>query len=491
MALVRVGSPLPFPTFAGACERLRASGLPMSPRDWFCQPQPWTAHASFVGALLLMGIGVILPTVVLAASGRRLTAFLPLVAAPWIGWSTNDSTTWWQTAAWPRDGLQVALVNAALLVAPAAAIVLVRRRRNVRQPMLSLVAAVAGGLPCVAAAAGIFAAAQAAQARHFESVGGVISSQLILPAAVCMGLFGLILGTDRRWWPWSLAPVALLLSAGPSVALLSGPSRWVDWSPFGYAIPLTAIGLVCSFWRPLATWLTPRLRRTRPGSETATLDARERSGGRRVGRTVVMNAIAVGLLSVSWIMFVADPLPANVSASLPTYLGVRVAAQDLRTKLDLRQAVAAMDAYRAAHGTYLGFDAADGAHAAPSLAWTDGVRPDASEREPYLTMSVVSATDRRARVAAVSASGTAFCLERVVGGELSFGSSEAMEPVARLAMKQSIENCGAVPWTAAATRPLETERMCDGLDPESGYLLCRMVQVVIADTLAQTKPTPS
>jgi hypothetical protein len=345
-------------------------------------------------------------------------------------------------------------------------------------------------LPCIAAAAGILAAAQAAQARHFESVDGVISTQLILPAAICMGLFGLILGTDRRWWPWSLAPAAFLLSAGPSMALLSGPSRWVDWSPFGYAIPLTAIGFVCSFWTPFSAWLTPRLRRTRPDPETTTLDARESSAGRRVGRTVALNTIAVGLLSASWIMFVADPLPSNVSASLPTYLGVRVAAQDLRTKLDLRQAVAAMDAYRAAHGTFLGFDAADGVQAAPSLAWTDGVRPYASEREPYLTMSVISATDRRARVAAVSASGTAFCLERVVGGELSYGSSSAMEPAVRLALKQAIENCGAAPWTAAAIRPLETERMCDGLDPESGYLLCRMVQVVIADTLSQSKPTP-
>src|SRR5213593_3248724 len=100
-----------------------------------------------------------------------------------------------------------------------------------------------------------------------------------------------------------------------------------------------------------------------------------------------------------------------------------MAAQDLRTKLDLRQAVAAMDAYRAAHGTYLGFDAVDGADAAPSLAWVDGARSDASGRVPYLTMSVVSATDRRGRVAAVSASGTAFCLERVVRGELYYSNS--------------------------------------------------------------------
>jgi hypothetical protein len=79
----------------------------------------------------------------------------------------------------------------------------------------------------------------------------------------------------------------------------------------------------------------------------------------------------------------------------------------------------------------------------------------------------------------------------MVGGELSYGSSATMEPVARLAMKQAIENCGAVAWTTAATRPLETETMCNGLDPQSGYLLCRMVQVVIANTLAETKPTTS
>jgi hypothetical protein len=33
---LRMDDPLPFSAFEGACERLRASGLPITERDWFC-----------------------------------------------------------------------------------------------------------------------------------------------------------------------------------------------------------------------------------------------------------------------------------------------------------------------------------------------------------------------------------------------------------------------------------------------------------------------
>ncbi len=39
---VRWGATTPFPTFVGACQRLKASGLQMSSKDWFCNPIPWT-----------------------------------------------------------------------------------------------------------------------------------------------------------------------------------------------------------------------------------------------------------------------------------------------------------------------------------------------------------------------------------------------------------------------------------------------------------------
>jgi hypothetical protein len=48
--------------------------------------------------------------------------------------------------------------------------------------------------------------------------------------------------------------------------------------------------------------------------------------------------------------------------------------------------------------------------------------------------------------------------------------------------------CGSTPWSSAAVRPFPIATMCDGLDPESGYLICRMVQVVMLQTLQRTGP---
>jgi hypothetical protein len=480
-----VDSPLPFPTFAGACERLKASGLPLSPRDWFCQPQPWTAHAEYIGALSLLAIGLILPGMILAMSGRRLTAFLPLVAAPWIGWSSFSSITWWQSGAWPQGALAISVVNAALVIAPVLAFVLVWRRTpeqfEARPP--SIVAGAAAALPILAGSVAVIAVAGAVQASHIGTLGSEIGIDRMVPSAVCIGLFGVVLGPDRRWWPWALAPVSLLLSGGPSVALLIGPTGFVDWSPFGYAIPLAGIGLLGSAWRPVAQWLTPRLRRAR----TAPTPSREPGGRGRL--FVAFNAVAVAVLLASAIMFIADPMPAHVVVQLPTYLGVRSAAQDLRTKLDLRQAIGAMDAYRALHGTYTGFDAREAADAEPSLAWIDGVRRADASDEPFLTISIVTATDSDARVAALSASGNAFCVERVAGGKLAYGTTTFV-PRATQAVRQAIATCGATPWTAATVRPIPTATLCDHVGA-SGYLLCRMVQVFIVETLQRSSPTPT
>ena len=191
-------------------------------------------------------------------------------------------------------------------------------------------------------------------------------------------------------------------------------------------------------------------------------------------------------------MFRADPLPVQVGTSLPTYLGERVQAQDVRTKLDLRQALAAMDGFAATNGTYRGFDATAGRALDPSLAWSDGhLASNGSEPVRALTMSVESATGGTARIAALSESGTAFCIERTGDGSIRYGGGggETEGEPHLAAFELAVALCGSTPWSQAAVRMPDTTRMCDGLDRSGGYLICRMVQVLIAETMRRTKPS--
>ncbi len=489
--LARAGTPLPFPTFQGACERLRSSGLPILPTDWFCRPAPWTTHASFVAASLLVGVALVLPCAILAATSRRTTALLPLLVAPAATSSGAFATHWWGT------GWRDPVMNIALFAAPVVAISVAARGRRARTEQPGRVATAASAVICLTAATGVVFFARSVIGRHFALDGAAIGSSSIVPAAMAMAAFGVLLGTDHRWWPWSLAPVAVLLSMGPSTALIVGPEHLLDWSQFGIAVPLALIGLVCSAWRPLAMRLTSRGDRAE-APEAASLKALGGSVGkprrpRRVRPIVVLNAVGVGMLMVSLVMFRADPLPLQISMALPTYLGERITEQDVRTKMDLRQAMTAMDTYRSQHGTYRGFDAATGSVADTSLAWHDWpLKADASGSVPSFTMSIAWASGRRARVAALSYSGTAFCLERTGTGGLTFGSSVgSAEPGAgdaTNALKQAVARCGSTGWTSAAIRPFPIATLCDGMAPDGGYLICRMVQALSVSIMRQTKP---
>ncbi len=107
-------------------------------------------------------------------------------------------------------------------------------------------------------------------ARHFAAIGGIpFTRWQILPAAFVMGAFGMLLGPDdRRWWPWILVATAFLLSAAPSMALLSAQDRFPTYAGFGLVVPLALVGLVGSAWRPIADLLVAKgllIERTRRG----------------------------------------------------------------------------------------------------------------------------------------------------------------------------------------------------------------------------------
>ena len=267
------------------------------------------------------------------------------------------------------------------------------------------------------------------------------------------------------------APVALLLSFAPGTAFLVGPEGIQDWSLFGAVLPLFLVGLICSAWRPLAIRITRRITPDADRGEAPV--ARAPSG--RLRRSVVMNSIAVGLLVFSVIGFGADPLPAEISRSLPTYLGVRRVAEDVRVQMNLRLAIDAMDRYRAQAGTYRGFDAEAATTIEPRLAWTE----HASDATEPLWMWIATAQDDVARVVGVSRGGSAICIERTPEG-LTYGSVSGRfgSGATRRLLNKALGACGTMPWSPSVLQAPPFESMCVDLDPSGGYLICRMVQAL-------------
>ena len=52
----------------------------------------------------------------------------------------------------------------------------------------------------------------------------------------------------------------------------------------------------------------------------------------------------------------------------------------------------------------------------------------------------------------------------------------------------AVAACGSTPWSDDAIRVPLYRTMCADLDPQGGYLLCRMVQALIVQTLRTSNP---
>ena len=488
--------PYAFSPSAGMCGRLRGAGLAITPADWFCQPLPWTARASYVSASLLLAIGFVLPCLVLAATGRRVTAIAPLLLAPALvlrGLVLNDH--WW-SGTW-RDGtVEGGAVMLLLLLAPVAAAIVALRpsERPPRRDAVPLLVCAATWLLLAIPIAGIVELAKGISVRHFEALGGTQDgSSMLLPAAGAMALFGSLLGPDRRWWPWSLVPVSVLLSAGPSMALIVGPVHLTDWSHFGAVVPLFAVGMVASAWRPLAGRVTGWIRRGTEPTEAPTARPLTLVDPNRVRPTVILNAVGAGVLIMSLVAFRGDPLPAQIGTAQPTYTGVRASTMDVRTRQLLHRALDDMEGYRAEQGSYRGFDAEVAAASDPALTWQSGVPAAADDgaRIPELTMGIVTASETTARVVAVSPTGNAFCIQRE-SGAIAFGVGPGRNNVTSAeALDAALAACGSTPWTSQALRPFPVATLCTGMEEDLGYPICRMVQVVMTQTLERTGPEPA
>ena len=459
----------------GYCEHLA-----MQPGDWPCRLSETRVLVAYAGGSLLIGFALALPGVILAASGRRFSALIPVGAAGLV--TSVASLVWFAGihtsqylfgvsdslvgsgdghAYWQVHGAQAIALDAVLVCVPTLAVAfLVRPMRRARP----------APLPRRAAWLASFAVTGGALAlrmgwTHLPSELFVQSFADTWISALVMLVFGAMLGTDRRWWPWALVPVAVVLSLGPAMALMSIPSALTAFTWFAGVLPLVAVGFVGSLWRPIAD---------RFAGAHADEPARYVTSAASVRPTVVLNSLAVALLALSMLAVRMDPLPIQISTALPTYLGERTLAQDVRTKMNLGAAIDVMQAYRADHGTFVGFDARAGERTAPELDWHDGASQD------QLVVGIVYADDDIARVEASSGSGSAFCMQRVAGGQrgsVTYGSA-AHEDVDR-----ALESCDSTVWTPAAARMFDVDAMCWGADDQV-VIMCRAVQRLIRMTLA-------
>lgn len=496
---VRSGVPRDLPGFQGVCQRLVQAGITLGPQDRMCGRDPSGGRTLFLLASAAVGVGLAWPPVVLAATGRRLTAFLPLVPVAGGVTVSASSLSLWNGPPRISEGILAAALDLTLLAAPSVAVAYVlRRRARPRGPELGWLGCLISASVCAAVVAAILAVVPLLQRWHYGSLGGDPSGTTLLtllPAALVMGIFGALLGFDRRWWPWSFAPAALFLSLGPSVAFVSttGYPGVAVWAPFGVVIPLFLVGLATTWWRPMSVAISAWLERSdasdfdelpepEVGASSPIPDRR-----RALRPTVIPQAIAAGLLAVSVVIFVGDPSPVAFAEVLPTYGGLRAATQDLRVRMNLRQAMTAMTTYRAEHGTVRGFDGVAGAKADASLVW---LPPPANERQMQAfqasAIAVVPSRLHAPRLIAVSESGRAFCLQRSTDGRLTFGTGDRTRkgsfPAAG-AWREAMATCGDHAWTSTTLSSPPIDGMCDGLDV--GYLLCRSVQALIAEQLQE------
>jgi hypothetical protein len=426
-------------------------------------------------------LALALPGVILAASGRRFSALVPVGAAGvatlfaagvwFVGWHASqylfgvtDSVfigsgvghAYWQT-----HGVQSIAADLVLVCIPTLAVAfLVSPARRPRPEPLPRRAA---WLATFAVASGMVAVRIGFS--HLPSDLFVQSFADTWISAMVMLVFGAMLGTDRRWWPWALVPVAVVLSLGPAMLVMSIPTALTAFSWFGGVLPLVCAGFVGSLWRPIAERFAGRHAAERVPRATSTAAVRP---------TVVLNSNAVALHAISMLAVRTDPLPIQISTGLPTYLGERALADDVRTKMNLGIAIDAMEAYGAEHGSFMGFDAAAGERAASQLEWLDGASKDP------LVVGIVAADEASVRVVASSGSGKAFCMQAVTGptgASVTYGSAGHDD------VDRAMGRCGSTAWTPAAVRMFDVDAMCSGADDQV-IIICRAVQRLIRTVLA-------
>lgn len=467
------------PLFQGACKRIKESGIPASPGDWWCTSPAWHWKADILLFSLAGAIALALPCAILALQGYRRGALLPLLFVPFgverslVVWTGLGFGNWLTDTGGSLPGpliryAWVLLVNAALIGAPAVAIMALTRRRDtpwrpsLRSRRLSAAACL------VATAVVVWFTWRALHVQLFEFLD-IRWWWILVPAAI-MGIFGAMQGFRGRSWPFTLALCSVFLSLGPA-AIVSTLFRWRpegEWLvllTFGGVVPLFIVGLVWSSWFPLARRFDGR--RGRP-PVLASAKA-----------SPIATALAIALLACSAGLFMSDTTEARLASPLPTYLGQRNRANDLRALMNLDMAFGAMDAWHREHGTYRGFDAAAASRIEPALAWSDRQDPD----QDALVVAIENAprqADGYEDVVSVivrSNSGEAFCATRAWNGDTTYGQAASV--------RQARAHCTDGAWSPELLDP-PPQLACE--PRTEAFLICRMVQVLIWNSLHDAKP---
>ncbi len=484
------------------------------PNDHACTALGANAVAGrYVLASVMIGVALAVPGAILAAAGRKIAAFVPLAVAAIAGVALTP-ISWFVPGAgasvpagvrlglfdggsdpavsfWAAHATLAVATDIALVALPTVAVLLLVRPRARGWTAPSRDASIRAGLVCAAGVVAVVIASAmlgilpGLAERLLMPVDGMA---WFVPCATIVA-FGAALGTDRRWWPWVLAPVAVLLSGAPSQLLVSQGWGYSDASSFASAIPLVLVGLIASAWAPLATHWSP-------GLVWAEGDAGDHPGHRRPWATDALNGAAAGLLAVSFLAAVVSPLPAQLAEALPTYIGLRTGAQDLRAKMNLQEGLSAMDSFREARGTYAGFDATTGHRVEPGLAWQNG-KPTRFGTKQDLVVRVISAEPGRAELLALSESGTAFCLREdrrtghrpalTYGSAAPSGGASGAADASATAVSAALASCGSIPWSGAAVRPIDVSSICD-LARDRSMLMCQAAKRVVIQTLWRRTP---
>jgi hypothetical protein len=472
---MRVKIAAPYPMFQGLCGRIHDANVGPVKLDWFCQPLPWTAHAATIAGLLLYALGFVIPGVVLAATGRRQTAFLPLLAAPVaVASGAFVELSWWTEGTWPGGALPTIAATILVMAIPVGAVMVAMRTRR-KEPAIPLAVSALSWLILAVPLAAVGRVSAGAFEHHWASLGGTLGPTALRPGAVAaVLLFGALLGPDRRFWPWSIVLTAVFLSGAPSIMVAPAPWQLIDWSQFAGVVPLALLGIIASAWRPLAVWLTEHVARTdRQVPVVVGGPARE---ARTFRPALVANAAAAALLLISVIAFRADPLPDQLAIAAPTFAGLRVRAEDLQARVTLHDASLDLKRYASSNGSFSGFHPSSSP--AGDAVWVRHL--SMGEELPQITVDL--ADGHRARLLALTMTGSVVCLD-LDGGAMTYGSDEGrLGDIARTAAGARAA-CGDERWTAASLAPLPVHGMCDELEPYGGYDVCRAVEVQITNEL--------
>jgi hypothetical protein len=476
-------------------------GVQGRPTDPFCAMSWGDVAWPVLGSALLLGIGVAFPIAVLVAAGRRWTAAAPIAPAVlalpvivifrWLLGEGAPQGSWWrfglqenQLSAWPDQrpfpiGWTDVALDVVLIAAPALAIALAVRPRRAPPVAISRSRFAFATFVCGAGVAVVlWAAPKLGMSSDIYNAFAGFDGDVFTVAG--MALFGATLGTDRRWWPWVIPFTAVLFAGAPALLLSGLIGGWTTFTGFGTAVVLTAVGLVASAWGPIAYRGIGVERAVGTGLPRAL----ERP--RVVRPRVVLDALAIAVVIASIAMFRADPLPIQISTSLPTYLGARTAVQDVVARRTLVDALDAADAYAAEAGSYAGFGVPDARVLAPEIEWA------ASPGQHDLVVAVDRTKADLVRVLTISGSGASVCMQRDASGRTTWAQIDRSgEPADGLGPAAAA--CGLAVVTLSVTRGPDVETLCDPLAGSPGglddsLLVCRSVQRLMRGILAGETP---